>query len=481
MELIYQGVFYSECNVEWEVKILSTTGTGSVGELRFAGSEPLTFEWNTESKEVPLCGSSATLTIISPGDRTYEGLYTITPGSIRMDAYRNGVLYWSGTLDPEFYEEPYSAVEDYEVSLTFSDFGILDRLAYDMEGMKTLMDVLQDCINRSGINVSGIDQSLISTSLSAQGSPITLGDLTVRSDNFYDEDGEASTLKEVLEGVLQPLALRMVQRCGKIWIYDLNGLYTLAQSKLIKWMGSDQNMGVDVVYNNAKITWSTYAESGNLNNAECWVADTDPELTALDALGGDYWKESWYYSYHASTDHWLDLTDVGFTLWTNYSGKNAQLIDNDIKFFKIIPQGNGEACEGIALLWRTFRMNVVQQVAHMSVRTFGTISTENFGLLNSSPGTAIWKSGGVWIPPVGESDRLLIRISTGLLMDPRYNPYISAVDLPDGLSQKQWEELWNDRFNMIYIPVRITFTTDDGGVYVWTNRSVVEQDQPVTN
>lgn len=79
--------------------------------------------------------------------------------------------------------------------------------------------------------------------------------LAVRSENFYDEDAEPSTLKEVIEGIMQPLALRMIQRNGKVYVYDLNGLYSLAPSRAIEWDGDSQTMGVDKVANNVKVSF----------------------------------------------------------------------------------------------------------------------------------------------------------------------------------------------------------------------------------
>lgn len=61
------------------------------------------------------------------------------------------------------------------------------------------------------------------------------------------------TLEEVLKGILQPLALRIVQRSGKVYVYDLNGLYSKGKQTAIVWDGASQTMGVDVVYNNAKL------------------------------------------------------------------------------------------------------------------------------------------------------------------------------------------------------------------------------------
>ena len=104
--LRYTGSFLSRANVVWRVDIMQEADAefASVGQLEFPADAPLVIEWQREDKEKVICGSNATLKIISPGDRTYEDLYTIEVGRIRMDVYRDNVLYWSGAIDPEFYE-----------------------------------------------------------------------------------------------------------------------------------------------------------------------------------------------------------------------------------------------------------------------------------------------------------------------------------------------------------------------------------------
>ena len=231
-----------------------------VGELCFPGSEPLLIEWVETSKEDVLCGSTATLRVLSPGDRTFAGLYTITPGSIGLRVEIDGQTYWMGTLDPEFYEEPYTSNEDYEVELTFSDFGIFERLQYNLAGMQPLGKILLDALTRARI-YEVINQGYISTCLTPDSGKMSLDDLCVRSENFIDEDGETSNMQEVIEGILQPLGLRMIQRGGKVWVYDLNGIFHGAETEKIEWHDADQVMGVDKVANNVKITFSPYASS----------------------------------------------------------------------------------------------------------------------------------------------------------------------------------------------------------------------------
>ena len=488
--LRYSGEFLSSKNVVWKVGISQEADEAfpATGVLDFPADEPLVIEWKHTDKHEVLCGSTATLTVVSPGDRTYEDLYTISPGSIRLDVLRNGILYWSGTLDPEFYEEPYAYGKEYEVTLTFSDFGILERLKYNLSGMRTLKEVLLNALGRSRMNYTKVDEHLISTSLSKEGQPMGLADLMVRSDNFYDEDSEACNLKEVLEDILQPLSLRMVQRNGKIWVYDLNGLYAGAERKAAEWCGEDQTMGTDVVYNNAQITWSTYAQNGNLAVKDCWTKDVDARLTAMNMLDGRTKDGSTYYSYHYSTNlrDWIDTTDSGFTFWVNKEGSGASGLMDGVKFFKMVPQNDGTEGEGIALYYTTYcgikEGGSSNWSASLKRSTFGITPNVMKGTL-AATGPALFRTDGVWLPPIDNADSFRVKICMEMLMDPRFNPYEQATKLIDGVNQKDWENSWNSRGNFVYVPVTVKYQPDDSDkVYCWTNRDVVsiKVDNPVT-
>ena len=94
--------------------------TGKPVELTFPYETPVSIEWAEVDKLEPVMSSAATLMVVSETDRQFVNLYTTQAGSTRLDIYRNNKLYWSGMLDPEIYEEPFSRERDYEVSLTFS-------------------------------------------------------------------------------------------------------------------------------------------------------------------------------------------------------------------------------------------------------------------------------------------------------------------------------------------------------------------------
>lgn len=479
----YRGVFCSRTDEMWRVSILLETDApnSEIGELRFPADEPLVIEWEEQSKEQPVVSSVATLTLLSPGDRTYENLYTIAVGKIRMDVYRDGLLYWSGVIDPEFYEEPYATVSDYEVTLTFSDFGLLDRLKYDMSGMKTLREVVQYSLGCCAINYGALDERFISTALTSGGAAMSLSDLKVRSDNFYDEDGESLSLRKVLEGIFQPLALRIEQRFGKIWVYDLNGLYGKARRLPLRWSSDDQMMGVDAVYNNAKITWSPYAQSGTLSDGECWTEETDSNLMALNIISGRTKGLSTYYSYHYSTDlnDWFDATDSGFTLWTSSVGKGLDYLADGARYFKIVPQYDGSDCEGVALFWTSVRgyrqSSGSGWTANMEGKSYGF----NPAYLKTTADTAgqkIFQTQPIWLPPVDKASGLYVRIALEMLMDPRFNPFESAVNWMKYIEQKDWASQWSKRGNFVFVPVTVKFRPSGSSkVYCWTNRTIVGQ------
>lgn len=498
LNLRYRGQFLAIDGTVWRVDILQEGYQGTVGELTFEADEPLVIDWKETSKEEVICSSEATLRIESPGDRTYEDLYTIAPGEIRMDVFRAGQLYWSGLLDPEFYEEPYERARNYPVALTFSDFGILDRLKFEgLTGKSSVWTILGVALNRAHLNytidyvpgsIPGPTSIPTFSSLRFERGQSTapLDEISVVADNFYDEDGDPCTLKEAIEGILQPLGLKMIQRAGKIWVYDLNGLYAEAAPRAIVWDGDSQTMGADKVYNNIKVTWSPYVKDGNLGEEECFVKGTDRNETALNMVNGRTVDDCKVWTYHAATDteEWGDTTDLGFSLWTATEGKNAMLTDQNLRFFKIVSQEDGEDSEGVAVMWPGWGYNVSSSQVSFAVYGAANGCLGNMmGHLGSSVGAVMWKSQEIELPPVADTLGLRLHITMEMLMDCRFNPFEEAANLGGSIwdqiiepfrNQKTVYEHWQTRGNLVYIPVTIKFRPDGSDtVYCWTNSNRV--------
>ena len=466
----YRGSFLGIGGTSWTAVILQEADVpfATVGVLDFPASNPLEIHWLDTSKEDVICGSSATLTVVSPGDRTYEDLYSIDPGEIRLDVYREDALYWSGCMDPEFYEEPYSSAANYDVRFIFSDFGILDRLSYTANDMASFEKIVIDALRRSKINHTALDQSLISTYLDA-GTRATLDMIKVRSENFYDEDGVPMSLAKVLRGILQPLALKIIQRSGKIYIYDMNALYSLSDGKPIEWCSDDQMMGVDKVANNAKVIFSVYAAEmeGQDIDYDGEYSEDMVNLTSGSPSDGDYY--SFYPGYGLgveggdSGDH--DYDNIDFTIFLSDKGSGLASKNYQAKYFHILPMFGGDEADGVAVWFYTG--------GHGSLTTGWPVRK----VTPSGVGSQVeWmRTQKIYLPKLTESgdSGYRIRLSMDLLLDPRYNPF---SDASENNEEGNYKKVESGAVNVL-VPVKIQIYDESGAVKChYNNNSIYASD-----
>lgn len=464
----YRGSFLGKNGTEWTAVILqeSDAAFDNVGELDFPDSNPLEICWQDTSKEDVICGSVATVKVVSPGDRTYEDLYSIEPGNIRLDVYRDEDLYWSGCLDPEFYEEPYSSAANYDVMLTFSDFGILDRLSYTAVGMISFYDIVIDALGRSKVNYTVLDQSLISTYLES-GLRATLDQIKVRSENFYDEEGIALSLAAVIKGILQPLALRIIQRCGTIYIYDLNGLYLNGGERMIEWCSNDQMMGVDKVANNAVVTFSTYADEtkGQSITYGDNYSEDQSNLTSDSPSDGEYY--SYYPQWGIKPEgggNW-DYDYIDFTIFLSDLGAGIAAKHSSTKYFHILPMYGADESSGLAIWFFTGGHGAL------------TTGWPERKVMSTRPGynTEAMRTKKFYVPKISEDEAkdYYIRISMDLLLDPRYNPF---RDASANNEEDNYKNVESNAVNLL-VPVKIQLYDSDGTVkYHYSNEEVYSSD-----
>ena len=506
----------------WRVEIHedSETAFSTVGELSFPYDEPLLIEWEKRAKEEVIQGSSATLKLISPGDRTYVDLSSVKPCAVRLDVYRAGALYWRGTLDTELYEEPYESASGYTVSLTFSDFGVLARRKLYGHEVQSLRSILERALEAAGLAGMEIYDGYISSRLvpaasrgsegaagatrseraqaptSSQAEAGLLDELYVSGDNFYDEDGEAITAEEVVEGVLQPLALRMIQCGGLVYVYDLNGLHAGAEKVMLEWAGATQTLGTDRVYNKVRVKWSPYVRTGNLLETDCWTAAVDEGLTDFgpeDILAGGRPSADGkcrYTTYHYTTDSdvWGDETDAGFTLWTSRTGKNADLTDERVRYFKVVPQNGGTECEGVAVMYTAVGMygdssdkslvlecrGVMPDELHAGTPKGVLFKSRLVPVINGPTGADSQAAAGAL--PVDEG--LYVKVTAELLLDARSNPFETAGEWMEGARERTYQGQWNRYGNFVYVPVCVKWKDAGGKTWCWDNRQEVQAKAP---
>ena len=474
--LRYSGEFLSLAGDTWRCEILQEAQSDyqSVGDLTFPADDPLTIEWDSRSLEESVCGSMATLRIESPGDRTYADLYTETPGDIRLDIYRNDVLYWSGCLDTETYHEPYDRYDHYDVELTFYDFGPLGRIPFDLTGTKTLRQILEGALSASGINYGSIDETYTSTKFT-DNTAVTLAALSIPSENFIDEDGIAFDWEKVLEGILQPLGLKLIQKAGVIWVYDINGLYTLKQSTVeVEWDATGQQMDTNHVYNNLKVTFSPYS-SAELSKEFKYGDTFGPEYTNLSADVLDPDRYSYYTDYaaaHSVNGSW-DYNLIDFTIFRSNDGTKCTGLDaigGSNRYFKTYPMLGGTESEGVAVGFYTG--------GHGPLTSgWPTLKGINPG---SHPQSMAMRTKRVYLPPLSADDQKqnFVRILMEALADVRYNPFEDAPEDEDGNENENFQ-LFQSFGQQAFVPVDIVLYNANGtALYHYENKYITANGHP---
>lgn len=434
MNIKYKGGFKSISGVLYEINILVDGYVGSETNIAFT-NEPLNIEWPDADKFEAVRSSNATVNLYSDSDRQFIDLYTVKPGSIRMDVYRTGILYWSGTLDPELYEEPYAYKTDYGVKLTFADFAILDRNKWTATGFITLRAAITMILASSGINYTEIEEH-ISTQHSTYNTEDLLDTLSINTNNFFDEDGEALSLRDSLEGILKPFGLTLVQKSGKVIIYDLNCIITAFKPETIIWNLDDSSLSVDKIYNNVKVNFSPYEKTELIKGKiPSDSIGTEKQLTTL------VYTES-------------NSSEIGFYTYLSDTGSGVTK-NEKAKYFKIEPVFSGQECDGIAWTVKTH----TDMTDYIS---YANDATSNIGsLLMKIPESPYLNYLGLG------KDNYRLKLTMQILFDVRYNPFEEA--------QVQNEEGDYDRLknwcNFVYVPFILTLRDANGtALYHWENK-----------
>lgn len=461
--IIYQGEFVSQANVVWRVEIWrdSNDSSSALGELRFDANESVLIEWGEVSKEEPLCPSTATIRVISPADGTYQDLYTIKAGSVGAHIYREGQLYWAGTLDAEFYEEPYEMRDSYVVSLTFSDFGMLDRVPLPLRGIVTLQQVLDTAQQCAALERLTLDTSMLSLQYE-DGLLYPFGNIAVNADNWRDDTGTYASLKQVLTDMLQPLALRLVSRGGRLYLYDLNGLYTTAQREKIHWMGSSQTLSVDKVVNDCTLTFSPNVENTLLTGE---VTYTDPASIGNIDTARNYFKPL-RYARNAPPIH-------DFALFLG-AGKGLAFVKDSATYFSLLPLSGGSKDTGVAWSIANPRLkDTTWSEGSVFATAAANADTSPLRVLNSvaAPSFAeVMRSHRVYVPPCSSSDYML-RLTLPILVDVRYNPFHEAS--PVNETERNDYQYFKVRAGWTFLPIAVNLYDEQGNALMhYTNRGI---------
>lgn len=274
--LRYEGVFTDRERRQYTLHILHD-GTAPLEQVRL-GAKPIVISRESERLD-GLIQSRATVSLLSHSDGLFRHLHTMPEGSVKLVVWRDGTLYWLGTLDPESYEEDYSRKDNYLVELTFSDFGCAKRLRHRYQGVNRLYDWVKKFIeasifhSRFALGAGTLpfnpyfDISMNSDLLAYAVSSYSLlfhpeddfGPVGMEMEEFmhlsyasslafYKDEGESLTIFDSLDGLLRSIGFRLEQREGKFVIYDVDWLIR-QEAKPLRVRGNDARFVADESYN----------------------------------------------------------------------------------------------------------------------------------------------------------------------------------------------------------------------------------------
>jgi hypothetical protein len=448
--LRYYSEFRSIKGVAWRVEILQEAASAySAERIRLSGDSPLAIEWNEVDKIDTIQTSKATLTLASDSDRKFIDLYSVEAGAIRLAVYRGDVLYWAGTLDTELYEEPYSYRDNYDVRITFSDFAILDRLKWDMTGLHTIGEVINHLLAKTQRNSIAQVHYISTTTVSGAS---VFQHVQINADNFYDDDGAADSCRDALEAILQPFAMRMVQRMGEVYFYDLNRLYSEVPVPVV-WKGDDAVLAADKVYSDIVISLDP-----NFKNTL-----VEAKITNLEPTNSyDYLLN--YVPITGRNGETYDGYD-GFTFEYGGEADSDYILYDNLKYFKVTPKFSGENDTGIVFSFCHLPLHTrdAQYIRYLSNINMYSQNTDNYSwggyLFELKQRPLIIRNPG---------DMGYINIKLKLAFDARYNPYEPKSGNNEPANYDRY-----DRIKTFYLPVVIELLDDNDNVlYHYSNANI---------
>ncbi len=461
---IYKSAFLSIGGHRWDVRIEHDVNDGSDAETVEAEDflfdvDAASVEWKDTAKHEPLQPSGCCITAISPADRTFAGLYTTGDSTALLTLSRDGRPFWRGLLDPEFYEEPYERLDNYEVRLTFSDFGSLGHVPFDIAPGRLVpySELVASALGAACLSGSELAEDF-ELKRTQNGAKLALSSFSVCSDNFYDEEGEAMTWREVLESILQPLGLRMVQHDGSITVYDVHSL--MAKTPLrIAWSAESQTLATGAVYNDLSVAYSPYA--GGSGDAVC---EMELDHDDLEFAGPEH-TAHYKFGNHADSLPGFDLS------YGEPKPEMADISDRRLACaYRIDAVYSGSDGAGIA---GCITSNVIDSTTAYKVRLFGKVSwaghRDSAGFYDNI-GT-LFAARPARICTTADTDCLL-RVKLKMLLDSRYNPFESADKPNEEGNYERQQKYWN----IVYVPVRIWIETDGGSKMRWVNVNLANSD-----
>ena len=456
------GVAYKTCfesldGTLYGIEICIEGFDGRPMEISLDGDAPCVIEWQECGKADVIHSSTCTLRVSNERDRQMLQLMNCRDAMCEVflplgDGKRKP--YWVGLLDDAVYEESYSFKTGYVTEVVFSDFGVLNRAPFTLKGRQTLISVIHNCFS-SMVYVAPVLMDYITLCDPDQGGPLRLTSIMVDCGRFASGGSSDSevTKSEVLEDVLRPLGLRIVQRGGRFYLHDIE--YLLGDASMqspVVWKGTDAVLRADAAYGRFEVTFE--------QDAEETLAESDP---GLDSFEVDDRYQAYYY------DPDTEEKDVGFYIgfrryyltWNPHS----MMLNTPMYKFKTRPWLSECGHEGYA--WRVMCFDSHVYGAQLGA-THAVIDNPTVYALESVPGVAgvaseMFSIKTAFLPICNDYEDYKLRINLDLLFSPKKNPMEGDDDWNfNGLSLGASD--WKRLLLQVYVPVKLELVDEQNRV-----------------
>ena len=278
--LVYTLPFASIDGKAYEVKIEREGYAGKTTELR-GQTSPFTVTIDSEEFiYTPTRFSTATMAIF--GGDYLQDLFSTDYRMHRITLYADGVAVWCGFIKPELYTQDYSS-DKFNLEINcYSAMSVLEFVEYkqagEERGFVSLWSLLKKCVEESrGLytaiyipHVYGVSQSEYNN----WNNPLER--MMVSEQNFFDEDDNPMSLKEVLEEIMKLMNWTCTDWKGELFFIDVDNedgeyykytsemsSYTQVQADGINvqdigFAGNDHTLDILPGYNKASIRCSNY-------------------------------------------------------------------------------------------------------------------------------------------------------------------------------------------------------------------------------
>lgn len=285
------------------VEIYTTDSAEPVSLLLAA--DAVNIEYTSDNIYKPLKQSCCTINVLTKDVLT--DLYTGQLDNVKVKILRNGKLFWFGYLTPNVYSSEFS--DDYDLlSLEFIDtIAQLENTKFTKSEntINSFLNVICGILDMIDADRT-INQIYLHSSLSMDSSSDLLNKLFIQERNFYDEEGEAETNKEVMEDIISYLGMTLIQFEDKYLVLD----YQALQNSNYSFTVYDRTTGtvtdiilpsdirnvkeIGIAEANASISlgnvYNKVSVIANTNQIDDTVADMTDELTNQNADPEKYYE-----------------------------------------------------------------------------------------------------------------------------------------------------------------------------------------------